>query len=96
MTGLHHFRLGRPKWGFAYLFTAGLFGIGWLIDFWRIPCLVKAYNKNLDERKLQNLPEEEEKRVCDAMLLCIYPLTGLFGAHHYDLGRTGAIMNKIF
>ena len=30
--GAHHFYARRPGMGILYLFTAGLFGIGWLID----------------------------------------------------------------
>lgn len=30
--GVHHFYVGRIKMGVLYLFTFGLFGIGWLID----------------------------------------------------------------
>jgi hypothetical protein len=34
--GIHRFYLGYTVWGIIYLFTGGLFGIGWLIDFIRI------------------------------------------------------------
>ncbi|MDX2286737.1 MAG: TM2 domain-containing protein [Bacteroidia bacterium] len=34
--GIHRFYLGYTAWGIIYLFTGGLFGIGWLIDFIRI------------------------------------------------------------
>ena len=30
--GLHHFYVGRIAKGIVYIFTAGLFGIGWLVD----------------------------------------------------------------
>lgn len=32
VVGGHYFYVGRPGMGILYLFTAGLFGIGWLID----------------------------------------------------------------
>lgn len=32
MFGVHKFYLGRIGMGFLYLFTYGVFGIGWLID----------------------------------------------------------------
>lgn len=35
MFGIHRFRLGQIAVGFLYLFTAGLFGIGWIIDIVR-------------------------------------------------------------
>ena len=30
--GVHHFYVGRIGWGLLYLFTAGLFAIGWIVD----------------------------------------------------------------
>ena len=30
--GLHKFIDGKKKWGFIYLFTFGIFGIGWMVD----------------------------------------------------------------
>ena len=34
--GAHHFYVGRIGKGILYFFTAGLFGIGWLIDIFKI------------------------------------------------------------
>ena len=34
--GAHHFYVGRIGMGFLYFFTAGLFGIGWIIDIIKI------------------------------------------------------------
>ncbi|XP_067653651.1 uncharacterized protein [Haliotis asinina] len=50
--GLHHFYLNRPGWGVLYFFTFGVLGVGWLVDFCRLPCLVKDHNKYLSERRL--------------------------------------------
>ena len=36
--GIHNFYVGKIGWGILYLFTFGLFGIGWLIDIIRIAC----------------------------------------------------------
>lgn len=34
--GAHYFYAGRSGMGLLYLFTVGLFGIGWLVDIFRI------------------------------------------------------------
>ncbi|KAJ8311446.1 hypothetical protein KUTeg_010801 [Tegillarca granosa] len=47
LLGFHHFYLNRPGWGILYFFTFGILGIGWMIDFFRLPCLVKEYNRSL-------------------------------------------------
>lgn len=38
LFGIHYFYAGRVGMGVLYLFTLGLFGIGWLIDIIRILC----------------------------------------------------------
>lgn len=45
--GAHHFYLGRDRQGFLWATTcAGIFGIGWLRDFWRIPTYVNEANED--------------------------------------------------
>lgn len=34
--GIHYFYVGRFGMGFLFLFTLGIFGIGWIIDLIRI------------------------------------------------------------
>lgn len=36
--GVHYFYVGKTGTGLLYLFTFGLFGIGWIIDIFRIGC----------------------------------------------------------
>ena len=43
-SGFHHFYLGNMFMGILYFFTFGLLGIGWLVDLFRIPSLVKEAN----------------------------------------------------
>lgn len=46
IIGFHHFYLQRYIWGILYFFTFGMFGIGWIIDGFRIVCMVKDFNKD--------------------------------------------------
>ena len=34
--GVHYFYVGRIGMGLLYFFTVGLFGIGWIVDIFRI------------------------------------------------------------
>lgn len=42
--GLHHFYLGKFGRGFLYMLTAGLFGLGWVLDLLRYSEEVDRYN----------------------------------------------------
>ena len=46
-AGLHRFYTGRWFSGLAWFFTLGLCGIGTLIDLFRIPAHVRAFNRTL-------------------------------------------------
>ncbi|MEV7426922.1 MMPL family transporter [Streptomyces sp. NPDC091212] len=49
LFGAHHFYLGRTGRGVLYLCTAGLLGLGWLVDPFTLPGQVRK--TNLDRRK---------------------------------------------
>lgn len=76
--GVHHFYLGNVGFGLAYLFTLGMGGIGWLIDFFRMPVLVKRANAD---------PKSPYKHLDSAYVLT-FPL-GMLGLQHFYLGRPG-------
>jgi TM2 domain-containing membrane protein YozV len=43
-VGVHKFFLGKTGMGILYLFTGGIFLIGWIIDLFTLPSQVRAYN----------------------------------------------------
>lgn len=75
--GLHRFYLGRPKTGFLYACTLGLFGIGWIIDFFLINKLVSSIND-------QNLEQGDVNYSIGWILLAF---TGIFGLHKLYLSK---------
>jgi hypothetical protein len=46
--GGHRFYLGQTGWGLFFLFTAGFFLIGWVIDLFMIPAYVQSYNRRVE------------------------------------------------
>ena len=47
LFGVHRFYCGRIGTGLLWLFTAGVFGIGWLVDAFLIPGLVREANDSV-------------------------------------------------
>lgn len=43
--GIHRFYMGKIGTGLLWLFTAGLFGIGWVYDFWTLNGQIDARNQ---------------------------------------------------
>lgn len=84
--GIHHYYLRNWGWGVAYTFTGGLFGIGWLVDAFRLPSLVRSTNKRLEEERMNAMPPVVS--LCNAYAFGATPL-GIFGAHHFYMGRKG-------
>jgi hypothetical protein len=61
--GLHKFYLGRPMVGVLYLFTGGLFFVGWAVDFFTLPRQVQVANllrQNQSEGVVASLRREVE------------------------------------
>lgn len=80
LFGLHQFYLHRYAFGVLYLFTGGLFGIGWLVDGFRLPFLVEDYNQKTERGQSGQRYEEndnEKVSLLDAYLMW-FPL-GIIG-----------------
>ncbi|MCF6311694.1 MAG: TM2 domain-containing protein [Verrucomicrobiales bacterium] len=44
LLGIHRFYMGKILTGIIYLFTGGLFGVGWLYDFWTLNSQISEVN----------------------------------------------------
>lgn len=45
LLGVHRMYLGKWVTGIVYLLTAGLFGLGWLYDYWTLNAQVDQINR---------------------------------------------------
>ena len=52
LFGAHRFYVGRPASGLVWLLTGGLFGIGWIIDFFLLPDFVEEHNKRVFHQQM--------------------------------------------
>lgn len=77
LFGAHHYFMDRCYFGLLYTFTLGLFGVGYIVDWFRFPTLLKRYEES--DRSFK-------KRYLDDAYLLWFPL-GLLGFHHFYLKR---------
>jgi TM2 domain-containing membrane protein YozV len=74
--GAHRFYYGRQISGTIYLFTFGLFFIGWIVDLFLIP----GMNRDADIRYNEG---EIDYSICWILLTFI----GIFGIHRMYMGK---------
>lgn len=60
LIGLHHFYIGDVKKGILYLFTGGLFGIGWVLDIVKI---IKGDFKTAEDVKKDQIESTKWKQL---------------------------------
>ncbi|MET0339942.1 MAG: TM2 domain-containing protein [Polyangiales bacterium] len=80
--GAHRFYFGKPITGTLWFFTAGLLGVGWILDLFFIP----AMNRSA-ERRYKAGPYDYSV----AWLLLTF--LGFFGVHRFYVGKwfTGVV-----
>jgi TM2 domain-containing membrane protein YozV len=83
--GSHRFYYGRPVSGTIYLFTFGLFFIGWIIDLFLMPML---------EAKAERRFQGGEYNYSIAWVLLTF--LGLFGVHRFYQGKIGTGLLYLF
>ena len=74
--GCHRFYLGRPISGTVYFFTLGIFGIGWIIDIFLIPSMVR-------DTKFEYFPGKVDYSIG---WICL-TFFGVFGIHRIYMGK---------
>jgi TM2 domain-containing membrane protein YozV len=77
-TGAHRFYYGKPISGCIWFFTAGLLGIGWLIDLVLIPGMDKQA-----DRRYGSASGPKDYNITWILLVFL----GFFGIHRFYLGK---------
>jgi TM2 domain-containing membrane protein YozV len=47
LIGVHKFYVGKIGMGILYIFTGGIFLIGWIIDLFTLPSQVRRFNEEV-------------------------------------------------
>jgi TM2 domain-containing membrane protein YozV len=83
--GMHRFYVGRPISGMLWFFTAGLVGVGWVIDLFLIPGMVDDANRRFT-------PGKNEYTLTWLLLVFL----GYLGIHRFYLGKWGTGLIWLF
>lgn len=76
--GAHRFYFGKPLTGLLYLFTFGLFFVGWIVDLFLIPSMARS-------ARVRHVAGPYDHNV--AWLMHSLFLIGLLGIHRFYLGK---------
>jgi TM2 domain-containing membrane protein YozV len=77
-TGAHRFYYGRPITGTIWLFTGGLFFIGWIVDLFLIPGMDRSADRRFTAGPID---------YSAAWILLSF--LGAFGVHRFYMGKWG-------
>lgn len=77
-TGAHRFYYGKPVSGAIWFFTAGLLGVGWIIDLFLIPGMHRQANRRFTAGTYDY-----------SLAWILQTFVGIFGIHRFYMGKIG-------
>lgn len=77
-TGAHRFYYGKPVSGTIWFFTAGLLGVGWLIDLFLIPGMERRASTRFSVGRYDY-----------SVAWLLHTFLGALGIHRFYLGKIG-------
>lgn len=84
-TGAHRFYFGKPISGAIWFFTAGLLGVGWLIDLFLIPGMDRQASRRF-----------QAGRYDYSVAWLLQTFLGAFGVHRFYMGKIGTGLLWLF
>jgi len=84
-TGAHRFYYGKPVSGTIWLFTAGLFLIGWIVDLFLIPSMDRAADRRFVSGPINY-----------SVAWILLTFLGVFGIHRFYMGKWGTGLIYLF
>jgi len=73
--GAHRFYFGKPISGLLYVFTLGLFGVGWLVDLFLIPSMESEASRRFSAGEIDY-----------SVTWIMFVIGGVFGFHRFYMG----------
>jgi TM2 domain-containing membrane protein YozV len=77
-SGAHRFYYGRPLTGILWFFTGGFYLIGWMVDFFLIPSMVREADFRY-----------QTGRIDYSIAWLLLTFLGAFGIHRFYQGKIG-------
>jgi TM2 domain-containing membrane protein YozV len=84
-SGAHRFYYGRPVTGVIWLFTAGLFLIGWIVDLFLIPSMDRAADRKFNAGPINY-----------SVAWILLTFLGWAGIHRFYMGKWGTGLIYLF